>query len=104
MKRKAIERQIPGDTWRDLICDDYEGDEWVKREDNFQETWRWGNWYEVILEHIPTCTFWSSSYKTGGDSDGLNDVNDFSGPETLTQVGREPKTVWEWRPIYEGPD
>lgn len=101
---KPVTRTIPGDLWRDLICDDYEGDEWVKREDEFLETWRWGNVYEVILEHVPTMTFWSEMYRTGGDSDGLGDVNDFGVPADLVQVSREPKTVWEWKTVYEKSD
>lgn len=101
---KGVTRKIPGETWYQLICDDYSEDDWVKREERFTSTWRWGNWYEVIVEHVPTMTFWSGSYCTGGDSQGLGDVNNFNVPEELTQVSREAVTVWEWKPVYEKPD
>lgn len=101
MPKTAIGRSVPGQTWRDLICDDYDGDDWVKREENFAETWRWGNWYEVIVEHVPTGTFFMGMYRTGGDSDGLDDVNDFREAQVLYQVSREPKTVWDWKVMHE---
>ena len=104
MPKARVGRSVPGQTWRDLITDDYEGDEWIKREENFAETWRWGNWYEVIVEHVPTMTFYRGMYRTGGDSDGIDDVNDFKGLETLYQVTREPVTIWEWKDFYEGSD
>lgn len=103
---KPIQRQIPGETWFNLIVDDDALDtaDWIKREEEFSDTHRWGNWYHVVVEYVPDGTFWSGMYKTGGDNDGLRDVNDFNDTFTLTRVSREPKTVWEWKAMYERSD
>lgn len=103
---KGVTRKIPGETWFNLVVDDDALDttDWIKREEGFYDTHRWGNSYQVIVEYVPDGTFWSGMYETGGDSDGLRDSNDFSEAFTLTQVSREAVTVWEWKPVYEKPD
>ena len=73
MPKKIIETL---DEFRDIV---FNHEDYKEVQDNILDQGRWWTSHEVILEHIPTKTFWLTSY-ANASTENSGEFEDFNSP------------------------
>lgn len=72
--------------------------DWRQAAFEFQNETRWGVVNQIVLEHVPTKTFWEFMNETSSGDGEYSTLNDECGEEIeLKEVHAHTKTITEYR-------